>query len=175
MEPANVQLKRTLSELRQLGTTANICSGGLFLPSNYMFFWEDFQTSVKSWIEETDLSFEVSAEGSTEEQILAGNEAGIVARFNQNLGVPVTKIMQQISELQGIRFGDAQSSLSHNNRLLPDVIVLNDVNKNVRLTGEVKPFWLLNNLLLTSEGVTDSSEFFDILREPLGNAFLSFL
>lgn len=148
--------------LRQLNRTSFISGRGQVLCNDYIFAWDTFPSDVTTWIESLDLSFDIPSEGSREEEILVGNEAGLVGRFNQNVGVPVTRVLQHIPGLKHIRFGDAQSSASYNHRLLPDIILLSAETGSVFLTGEVKPFWLLKM------GTSDDPEFFITIQEPLG-------
>jgi hypothetical protein len=143
VETAAEQLKRPLPSLRQAQTTQSISTRGRYLHPSYISRWPGFIGDVKAYIQACDLSFEVASEGCLDEEVLVGNEASLVGRLLQNIGVSVGRVLQKVDGTHGLRFGDAYCGDLETSSCIPDVMLLHDSSFEVRMVGEAKPFWRL--------------------------------
>jgi hypothetical protein len=171
MESAATQLARPLPPILSQGKTMHMSSRRAFVAIDYLFAWHGFKEEARSWIASTDLSFLAPMEDTAEEAIYVGNEAGLLGRFMQQVGVVISRICNVggIVELEGTRFGDYHTVRSMEYNGYPDIIVVKDQHQRpstLRVTGEMKPFWHLGLENIDVNNPADLPE----LQEPIGKS-----
>jgi hypothetical protein len=105
--------------------------------------WMDFETNVRA---NSDASLgeqtQVIPTQTERENVLVGNEHGLMGRFGQNVG----HVMGEVNQACGlpIRFGDYQAGKNsiegQRHKTVPDLILTNSQNE-IRAVGEGKTFW----------------------------------
>ena len=105
--------------------------------------WEDFEANVRA---NSDASLGEQTQfvptQTERENVLVGNEHGLMGRFGQNVG----HVMGEVNQVCGlpIRYADYQagkkSTEGHGHKNVPDLI-LTDSQNEIRAVGEGKTFW----------------------------------
>jgi hypothetical protein len=107
--------------------------------------WENFEANVRA---NSDASLgeqtQLVPTQTERENVLVGNEHGLMGRFCQNVG----HVMGEVNQACGlpIRYADYQagkkSTEGHGHKNVPDLILTNSQNENeIRAVGEGKTFW----------------------------------
>jgi hypothetical protein len=107
--------------------------------------WTTFDQEIRSALAPLNLDFQgphVDFAGG--EVYLVGNEIGLSGRFINNVCVPVATVLARSSQ-PSLVIGDIQA-FSPTANIIPDVSIGVTINNNdsgtqVKVVGEVKPFW----------------------------------
>ncbi|KAJ5223292.1 hypothetical protein N7468_007834 [Penicillium chermesinum] len=150
MEPAQIQLARTIPSLCLSGGTSYLSIYPECLALTFMSEWNSFTRDAFQLFQEARITHDVPIHDENE-LYTVGNKIGLFGRFVRNLCEPVMKALAPLPGMAAIRFADYEALCAPDSNI-PDICWgLTDSLRtpdNVYLVGEFKTPWTVPDAFL---------------------------